>query len=614
MDNGTGIRLDNIDDTFGSFLDSQKKDTFNKDGFVKGKMGKGRYSFSLFANKAIWQTRYKDEDKILQYNIEILKATRNTFNTYNKTIFKESNSTGTKVIFEDINSLTSDLLDSDQFENYLCGEFGWFLFLNKNKDYCIRINGKEIDYFAIIEDFDELEWVIGDSNFSVKFLRWNEKIGDKFYYYFLNTERKENHRKHTSFNNSTNGFHHSVYIESELFNDFTLTKDDNPVLGLSSANQSSPDYKKLINQLHKYVFGKEKQFIRESQAESLIDKYRNKQIFPPIGNNVYAQYRQQDLETVVKEIYCIQPKIFQGLKDTQSRTLVGFLNLLLDTEQRENVLTIIENVIQLSEEERILLSKSLQKTSFSQITRLINLLEYRHNVVSSLKSLVFDHEKFTNERNHIQKIIENNYWLFGEQYHLVSADKNFEIALNNYLYYVEGGNKKPQKIEDKEKLMRPDIFTCKQNSIPDANNSEYLIEENIIVELKRPSVIIGKDQYSQIEDYLIFIMKEPRFNSQLRKWKFILIGKEVDSFIINKYESQRIKGKRFLIEEMKNSEIYAMTWDDVFKIFESRHAHLINKLEFKNSVLEELEEKGVLFTKDAPGEIIEVVTRSASNM
>lgn len=27
MDNGTGIRLDNIDDTFGSFLDSQKKDT-----------------------------------------------------------------------------------------------------------------------------------------------------------------------------------------------------------------------------------------------------------------------------------------------------------------------------------------------------------------------------------------------------------------------------------------------------------------------------------------------------------------------------------------------------------------------------------------------------------
>ena len=42
-----------------------------------------------------------------------------------------------------------------------------------------------------------------------------------------------------------------------------------------------------------------------------------------------------------------------------------------------------------------------------------------------------------------------------------------------------------------------------------------------------------------------------------------------------------------------------------------RHAHLINKLEFKNSVLEELEEKRVLFTKDAPGEIIEVVTRSA---
>ncbi len=29
-----------------------------------------------------------------------------------------------------------------------------------------------------------------------------------------------------------------------------------------------------------------------------------------------------------------------------------------------------------------------------------------------LKTLVYDLVKFTNERDHIQKIIEQNYWLF----------------------------------------------------------------------------------------------------------------------------------------------------------------------------------------------------------
>lgn len=609
-DNGEGIRLDTIDDTFGRFLDSHKKATFDKDGFVKGKMGKGRFSFSLFAGQAIWQTKYKENSSILQYDIEISKESQNTFSTENKIIAKEQQ-TGTRVIFKNIYSLTGDLLEDEKFEKYLCSEFGWFLFLNKEKDYSIRINGEKIDYWTIIGEFDEFDWKFGEDIFSVKFLRWNEKIGDKYYYYFLNNERKENHRKHTSFNNKSTDFHHSVYIEASFFNEFTITKEDNPVLGFSGKNQSHLDYKKLLNKLNKYVFDKEKQFIREKQAEELINKYHSKNIFPAFGNNTYAKYRQQDLESVVKEIYCIQPRIFQGLKDTQSKTLVGFLNLLLDTDQREHVLSIIENVVQLNNSERELLAKSLKKTNLSQITRLINFLEHRYNVVAILKTLIFDYEKFTTERDHIQKIIENNYWLFGEQYHLVSADKNFEIALNNYLYYIEQGNNKPQKIEDKNKLKRPDIFTCRQSNIPDSN-SEYTIEENIIVELKRPNIIIGKEQYSQIEDYLIFIKDEPRFNSQLRKWKFILIGKEVDSFIKNKYESQKIKGKRFLIEDVQNYEIYAMTWDDLFRVFENKHSHLIGKLDFKDSVIEGLNEKGIILGNSTPDKLTEMISNQIS--
>jgi len=36
-DNGNGINFEEIDQTFGHFLDSQKAHTFSKDGFIKGK-------------------------------------------------------------------------------------------------------------------------------------------------------------------------------------------------------------------------------------------------------------------------------------------------------------------------------------------------------------------------------------------------------------------------------------------------------------------------------------------------------------------------------------------------------------------------------------------------
>lgn len=121
-----------------------------------------------------------------------------------------------------------------------------------------------------------------------------------------------------------------------------------------------------------------------------------------------------------------------------------------------------------------------------------------------------------------------------------------------------------------------------------------MIEENIIVELKRPSVVIGKSQYDQIEEYIRIIIKEPKFSSETRTWKLILVGKDVDDWITDKYESQKGKGKKFLVEAVKNYEIYALKWDDLFRVFDIKHKHLINKLEFRNSIIEDLNEKGLI--------------------
>mgnify|MGYP006892396121 FL=1 len=331
----------------------------------------------------------------------------------------------------------------------------------------------------------------------------------------------------------------------------------------------------------------------------MISTYERNGVIPQFRNNQYDKDRRNDLVNTIRDIYCIQPKIFQGLNIEQGKTCVGFLNLLLDTDERENILNILDDIVKLSNEERIQLAQTLKKTSLNKILRTIKMIENRCAVVEILKTIVYDLTKFTTERDHIQQIIEDNYWLFGEQFNLVSADKPFEQALSEYLYILDGENKLAQTIKSKERKRRPDIFICRKRGVDDTYDFSSIMDENIIIELKRPSVIIGKEQFRQIEDYLDLIKREAKFNSQLRKWKFIVVSNKVDDYILEQYNSFQSYNKRFLVHIKEQFEIYAMTWDDIFQAFDIRHRFLLNKLDIDRIAIQDEYNLGTLLLSQA---------------
>ena len=352
-DNGKGIDIETIGETFGNFLDSNKRDPFNKDNFQKGRKGKGRYAFSIFANNCIWQTTFDGaDDKTLQYTIEINKGDLENFAIGDRAIIKNV-ATGTLINFYNIFDLSSKSLSTKDFGDYLSSEFGWFLFLNREKGCKILINGAALAYDEMIGDSAEITHEIGDDRFKVTFVRWNQKIGEKYYCYFLSGNGKEAAKKHTSFNNKAIEFHHSVYVESSFFDDFQETVDDNLVFGFASKNQTDPSYKSLIKVLTTLISDKEKDYIRDVQADRLIKDYTDKGIFPD------SKIKVQELETVIKELYCAEPRIFQSSNVQQSKTIVGFLNLLLATDQGPNLMEIIERLADLTDEERENLNRVL---------------------------------------------------------------------------------------------------------------------------------------------------------------------------------------------------------------------------------------------------------------
>jgi hypothetical protein len=613
-DNGTGIDFSNLENTFGNFNDSVKRQTFQKSSSsVRGNKGRGRFSFTGFCGEAVWRTAYKDTDsnKFLQFDITIRKNSKEFYDSGNTEISK-TQETGTTVRFNELFHITAYSFESDEFKYFLAQEFGWFLLLNKEKGYTIYINGVPIDYRFLIAETDieilPINSAESKNTFKITFIRWSEKIGDKFYYYYLNSFQEEIFKDLTSYNNNAMGFFHSVYIESSYFDNFNPGDDEKSINFLEN-NRNSAVFKTLLQYLIGFVKRKQKEFTYGEAADRLIASYEKDGIIPKFRNNKYDQAKKADLINVVKGLYCIEPRIFQSLNVEQRKISVGLINLLLDTDERECLIDLIGQIVSLSSDERMELSNILKKTTISRVSKTLALIESRFKVIELLRTLVFDLEKFVNERDHIQKAIEENYWLFGEQYHLVSKNEGFQVLLDKYLALIEKlENNDGKKISRKKGIpdfnRRPDVFVCRKHAVPDPADHEYFMEENLIVELKRPSVTIGKDEVRQIEDYFDIIRNEPSFNSQKRYWKFIVVGNRVDQHVVDLYENQKVKSKKFLIKAVNNFEIYAYTWDDIFKTFDLSHRFLIDNLEFdRNAVKAELVEKGIDFYRE-PGILV----------
>ena len=82
-----------------------------------------------------------------------------------------------------------------------------------------------------------------------------------------------------------------------------------------------------------------------------------------------------------------------------------------------------------------------------------------------------------------------------------------------------------------------------------------------------------------------FIRRQPQFSSIHRRWKFIAVCKEVDEDVKAQYKAFEDKGKPGLVFQVEKYEVYALTWDDIFKSFDLRHSFMLDKLKFDREAL-----------------------------
>lgn len=364
-DNGEGINRTTIDESFGSFMDSMKRAGFQKTSSrLKGNKGKGRFSFAAFSGRTSWETRYRDprSGNILQYTITVKSSSKDRFE-YGEAVISPASATGTKVIFQELFEVTAYSFSSPAFIDFIGQEFGWFLFLNKDKAFTIYINGQPVSYDHLMAQQEVLLIPVVEEDtetvFKATFIRWVQKIGDKFYFYFLDSRQKEVVKELTSFNNNAIGFYHSVYVESSFFDSFNGNDKEQSLNLFDIPSRHSPVFKILQHRLHDLVGAKQKDFVRLQAADSLIAGFEKTGLLPPFTNG--EQEEKEDLVHVLKAIYTIEPRLLMGLGREQQKMSIGLIHLLLKSNKRQDIARLLAQTIKLGVEEQHALRMILKK-------------------------------------------------------------------------------------------------------------------------------------------------------------------------------------------------------------------------------------------------------------
>jgi len=578
-DNGYGIRKDELSKKFMPFYESEKSidpEEKIRISAVHGKTGIGRLTFFKFATKAVWTTVYKQEEKNFKYSIDIES---NDLHDYKDEEVKETTeSVGTTVRFENVIGFEN----IEEIEEFLIKEFCWFLELNRDKNFMIKLNDKILNYSSMLSQEETIRRVYGKTkvDFKIKVILWNEKLNSEYsYYYFLDSRGNELFKETTSLNNKSDKFYHSVYIKSKIFDDFFINANYQEQT-LFGYNKYSEEFKYAIDEIESYLKKIRKPFLRK-YSDTLINELDKVRAFPNYDTkNYFEQIQRDELELVVRELYQVQPKMFAGLNPEQKKTLVRFLDLIMKSGEVDNLITIVEEIVELDSEEREELVCLLNSTKMSNIIKTTKLIQDRYKAIEELKELVFNKDLNAKEVPHLQNFIEKQYWIFGEQYHLVTAaEPDFEEALRRYNYILTGDDVKTD-INHPDKNKEMDIFAVRQ----DISSNGYT---NIVVELKRPNINLGEKELRQVKKYMNVIIDQPKFNGPNMKWEFYLKGNTFDTskYIQNEIESQKNHGERSLAFSIDKYKVYVKTWSEILAEFEMKHKYLNDKLELERHKL-----------------------------
>lgn len=570
-DNGTGMTHEQAIVAFG-LLGGSWKDIEKQSRRLKrrlhGRMGRGRlFAFSLRGTRVTWRTVGEADGQREVTTITVAAEDRDYFDVSDPEPTDEP--TGTVVRIDGIADVVPGM-EGEKAWLHLVGEFA--LYIEQYKPLVV-FDDRPLDPAPLqsdraeykIEGFDDadppmvtiVEWTISVSE--VMYLCDAEGIALDF----------------VRITKPAPGFEFTAYLRwhgiEERSADLALVESG-----------SHPVLNPLIDAA-KRIIGEHFTERQRARSRTVIEQWRKERVYP------YEAEPAGIVETAARDLFEVvavaaAPAVNASEDKTSRRLALSLLRQAVETEPSA-VDEILQQVLDLPADQIEEFRHLVRRTGLASMIKASKAITNRLEFLQVLRILVFqpDVKKKVHERSELHRILENETWVFGEEFGLTASDQTLTTVLKEHVKLLGREDLAPtEEVKDANGHRRVlDMLLARQ--VPNARKKH----EHLVVELKAPGVVLGNDEITQIKNYAQAVARDPRFDRLDTAWDFILVSTEMSEFA--KAEASQKDRPDGLVWDIDGIRVWARTWAEIIDDAEYRLKFVKDRLGYAPSDEQALE-------------------------
>ncbi|GAB3150895.1 ATP-binding protein [Microbispora hainanensis] len=565
VDNGHGITPEQARQSFREYGATWKSRRTHTEGGLRilhGRMGEGRlYVFALGTEFSWESVALVDGQPILtRITADVNHATK--WHIDEPVATTASPGTTVRIYVPDDKRLRP--LEAGDAAANLTAKLAFYL--KAYPETVVEFDGTRLDPDQIIEASRDLELELPEEYAQdnpppfVTFVEWKERMSDRKML-ICNSDGIALAEYGDDWSDSVVSF--TPYLRSNRFND----------LPVAELHMLTMTHSALIDSAEKAV----RNYLRERSSEisaQVIRQLKEEGIYP------YSSDRPSATELVERQTFDVVVTVARNALPQRGAARKLSVNLIRSALESSpgDLQEILDSVLSLSNEDRANLARLLVRTELSDVIGAAATVTNRLDFISGLRRIFADDRLRAEFRevDQLHPMIAQNLWLFGEEWTLARPEVGLTAVLSAHLSLLGEDavleNGLDAVLRDDGRSGRVDIVLFR--GIGDERSSERLI-----IELKRPSVIVGREEVEQVKSYARAIVDNPQYRGAECKWRFYLVTYEFDNRILRDIRQQ---GKPpGLADDQPEYEVWVKSWGEILDAAERKLSFFRRQLNYE---------------------------------
>ncbi|GAA4240287.1 ATP-binding protein [Actinomadura meridiana] len=546
-DNGEGITPQQAQRSFREYGDTwkaRKTHTTGNQRILHGRMGEGRlYAFALGESFTWDSVSVVDGAPVAtRISADVRRPTK----WHIDEPVKSGLPTGTVVRIQVPQDKRLRALEAADAAANLTAKLAFYL--KAYSDVLVEFDGTRLNPDAIIETSKTLELDLppeytGDEVPPfVTFVEWKKRMSDRKML-ICNADGIALAEDGEDWSDSVVAF--TPYLRSDRFND--LSTEDLHMLAMTHSSLLEAATKAIHKHLRERSAEIAVQVVRQLKDEGIYP-------YPAKATSATELVEQRTFDVVVTVARNALPT-----KGTARKLSVDLIRTALERSPSD-LHGILESVLALTDEDRNHLSRLLTRTELADVIGAATTVTNRLDFIGALRKILADDQlrKELREVDQLHPMIAQNLWLFGEEWTLARPEVGLTAVLDAHLSLLGPDVVLENKLDTVRRadgtLGRVDILLFRR--IGDERSNE-----RIIIELKRPSVIVGPDELQQITSYARAIIDNPQYRDVPSKWQFYLVTYDYSKEILRDIR-QKDKAPG-LADDQDEYQVWVKSWGEI---------------------------------------------------